>query len=569
MNVEGPDGKVIEFPDDMPQEQIKVAMQRHYGAPVLKRTMRLGDLPGLKQINEFGKGMVQGGTETVKSIPQIPGAIAGAMRHPIEQGPALLQGMIPAPETLKYILGAVGGDPTGVTPPSASTMGREAGSLVTSQLLGEAVPRIAKGAARSIVRDLPGAQVELHSLAIPRAREVPEAIRPTAGAVKQAYDDLAALGNPTLHMGEFRRVASDILAQEEKLANPDAGMIRTLTNYLKDSENGWGFEKVKTEAEHLGADIGQISTNRGATTTGTPQGPNRIYDAKLRRLLDAMHDDVDAAKPHVHGSYEAGTRPTRPGTPPEIPGAGPNTDMLRTGGAGAAQPTEQTVAVADQWKRATRLARRDFAANGLARMIEKGITVTGDQHSSLNVNPVIKELERARALAKIDKKAKLFVGSLEPGELDQMISTLKDIGKNLPRIPPMSGAITGSSQRVMRGVVGAGLGSVAGEMLGGNLGGQLGAMGGVVAPEIIAQAMMSDSGRALVRTAMKIDPTVGPVFRNTLAAFLRTQSNPAHTDSSLLPAPQPAPTHAPQPTPQQLEAAKPQQRDDQVDAVGR
>lgn len=201
----------------------------------------------------------------------------------------------------------------------------------------------------------------------------------------------------------------------------------------------------------------------------------------------------------------------------------------------------------EAWKKMRRLDRRNFAMSELARDIDKGVGVAGDAWTSVGVNKIIKGIRSARAKAAMGNKSeRLWTNSFDPGELNQIEQLLKDIKKDLPALPPGQGVITGSSQRAKMGAAG----EVIGESLG--IGKGTGAALGILSTDLIAQAMMSDAGRTMVRSAMKIDPAVGPVFRNTLATFLRMQTQQARGEPPVelaAPPPLPAPGPSPQPTP--------------------
>ncbi len=190
---------------------------------------------------------------------------------------------------------------------------------------------------------------------------------------------------------------------------------------------------------------------------------------------------------------------------------------------------------------------------------------------------MLRGIEKAeRDAARGNRGARLFVGSFDPGELGEVKATLRDVAKDLPRIRPASGTPVGSSQRVYQGAVGRIASGAAAQVLGHQIGTDAGWAMGVFAPELISQAMMSRPGRAAVRAAMKIDPQAGPLFRNTVAAVLRTQASIAkgeQPEELVAPRPKPAPTPAeakPPPTPEQLRAANPTPTpEEQAEAVSR
>jgi hypothetical protein len=499
-DLQAPDGKRyrLSVPEGATQEQILAKANAAKAQLAVPTPPPQG--PVSHAIGEAGRGIIEGGKGTVEALTNIPGAVKQAVTAPVETTKAVGRAFMQDPakflggETGAYLARAVGGDPSeGVTPPDVRTVAREATQFGLSQRLGGAIPTAVKAATKGIVKGLPGSAVERHALAIPEARAAGEALRPPTGAVSQAYADLAAVGNPTLYMGSFRTKVQDLLSREMRKANKDTGFVGELQNYLDDSAQGWDFGKVRLEADELHERLRTKATSP-IKVGNAPSTAARRYDQEYRDLVAALHQDVDAGAPFI----------------------------AATGTAGA--PTPQTVAASEQWQRARDTARREFSGRSVLREIEDNISQVGDAHESLNLNPVIRGVVRQMNKAKYgDKAALLFTGAFQPGELDRFVGQLRTIQRNLPRIPPGKGVITGSSQRVLRGTIGAGAGALAGELMGGRSGAAVGAMAGVEVPELIQQAMMTDTGRALVRTAMKIDPKTGPVTRNILGALLRTQ----------------------------------------------
>jgi len=542
LRVTAPDGTVYKItpPDGATQEQIDAGVQQIIAAHPAKAAPR-----GL--IHRAGEGIILGGKDVAgmaMNLPaaalRIPGAIANAphaiaegareaVAHPMQAVDKIAQAtgaLIPMSQTIERTAKALADrDPSQIPPIEDVT--REATVAGLTQRLGEGVAAFTKWAPRALVKAIPGSQVERHSLAAPKIRAAGEHLRPTDAELQSARAEVAAV-NPNLSydVSEFRKVANDIMRSEGRLSNPDSGTIREMENFLDSSHQGWSFDQLTAEAQRLGSELGAVRTNIGARPGETTGGMNRARDANLRRLLAALHTDAEAGKPWT----------------PAGPGA----------------PAQENLEATDAWKRMRRLDQRNFAINGLARDLEKGIGIAGDGWTSVNVNRVLKSIQTARALARRGQKSEsLWVKGFEPGELDAIESTLREIKRDLPRLPPGSGEITGSSQRAKLMGAGEVIGGGAATLMGADpahalLAGTMTGSAMMMGVDKIAEVMASDAGRKVVRTALAIDPKAGPLFRNTLAAFLRTQSAAARGEPApdlSAPPPRPAPGPSPQPTP--------------------
>lgn len=573
--------------DDKALAKKLVAKYPQYGADLQEYLQP--EKPGV--LRRAMQGVVTGAQKTGEALLAAPSAAAGA-----------LVGSMELPSKITEGIRAVHADPSGALKRGAESVGESAASLLPmretatgvakavaqgdpSQLppiekvteeatefgLSQALPNVlAHGASKVgkfLISDvIPGTAPELHSLAIPHLEAVPERYRPTQSALDAAKADLATLGNPRVAMTNTQSAVQAMLRDELRMSNPDAGWMSTLENLRRTSQRGWDFDQLKLEAEDIGGQLKQIKERGGAKPTEGTRGAARARDADLRRLLAAIHADANAMKMEAPTYAFTGEVPTGMGQPtaralestavvpaqPTVRTAGePDIEMQRVG-------TKDLGTVGEKWNAVSRLYRRDYAANALGRMIADNISVVGDQFDSINVNPIIRELRRAQRKQGYDSAAKLFVGSFEPGELNDIIDTLKQIGGKLPRIPPGRGVITGSSQVVLRAAIGEAVGMAAGHP-------GAGWLGGIIGAELLGQAMMTEPGRAIVRAVMKWDPHFGPAARNTVAAFLRSQITPDVEPDLKQPTPQqPQPAPAPQPSPTPQPTAFPAGQDEEA-----
>lgn len=575
----GPDGVEHEFPDDASPEAVRAAMQKHYASHTT-----LGSLPGLSTINRLGKAFTGAGIETVKQTPQAllgllshlsPEApardarvIAAALQHPVESATRAAQAMAPMPETLKYVLGAIGGDPTGIKPPSLETVAGEAGQLTAQELLG-AAPGLLKRGVRAGARHLPGAAVALHEQAIPRVEAVAREGRPPEAAVREAFKAASPVGVPAIWMGNLRRTARKLLQREMRLgpSSRDTAAIATLRGFLDDSHAGWTPQQLKAEIDRMGARIGSV--------TGV-EGLSRVRDKHLKALQRALYKDIDeglvatervpgkpADRVWVRGQWVdvPAVRPKYGPTRALLGGTagprGPETiEMMPVGRSrrpgvppGPSPATAATQDWTQSWREAQRLARRAHGFDELESMVNRPgvISVVGDQYKSLNINSVLREIDKQQRLAKQVsgpgvKRAKRFVRSFNPGELEAIRAKFDEIGGDLPRIPVGRGAAHGSGGYILKGIAGEVL-----SMLIGHGTEQYGWMVGIAVPDLISRAVRTEAGRAAIKYASKLDPKVGPVFQHTLATMLRTQMA-LDQQPQAAPTPQPVPSPQPQPT---------------------
>jgi hypothetical protein len=285
---------------------------------------------------------------------------------------------------------------------------------------------------------------------------------------------------PKVSMAETISTVDKLLKKEATLAYPDKAFVKILNNFKNKTTNGMSFGDIQNNVVDLGEKIGQMAQLKGTRLN------------EMNELFSALHRDAAS------------------GVPIQVPGAPPV--------SGALQAKSQI------WDTARMLARRNFAANDLNKMFEQAISTVGDGYTQVRTNQVVSKIEDMMKLAKQDKRARLFVESFQPGELESIVDTLKSIGKEAPTVPPKAGTPVGSSGRWVEssvgGLTGAAVGGIAGHP---GLGAMVGAPAGVLASNLIGKAMMTETGRSLVRRAMTPTGTISPQGAALIGAYLKSQ----------------------------------------------
>lgn len=471
------------------------------------------DIPGFRPYLEAG-------AQGLLDIPRGIAGLASAVMHPMDTASSIVGLADPAtgPQKILSALSPTLGTLASGNLPSGPDVVREAVGTGGSILLGKLLPELSLKGVKAGAEHIPGAQAALHEMAIPEARAVATDIHPGQPAIAGAFKAAEAAGAPPIWMGNFRKTARTLLRRELTLgkASRDQRVVDAMRSFLTDTRQGWGPDKWKAELDRMGAQLGGI---------GGTEGLSRVHDKQIRTLQRAMYQDVEAAQV----SKEVSPAVPAQRVYQQVGGVGPPQwvdipPQPALHGPSAATP--DSLGQASLWQEAQRLARRGHASDELGAMIDKSISLVSDQRPSINVNKALQKIDQQLELAKRGggpgvKKAKRFVGSFAPGELEQIRTKLDEIGGDLPRIPVGRGAAHGSGGYILRAV----LGEIGGEMVGHPAIGTAVALG---LPELIAKAAMSDTGRALIKRASKIDPKVGPLFQSTLAAGLRTQIPAGH-----------------------------------------
>lgn len=478
-----PEGTVIQFDDGTYVKQGEQLVRQG------ETTQPSSEPRGLA--SRIGSGVTEGLVSTAKGIAAIPGALAGtpgqvvrdigslisspatAIPEQFQRAKSFAVGMIPMRQTLGGLL-------TGEVPP-AEEVSKEATEFGAGYLLGKYLIPGMVGTTKKVIKSLPGSSVELNELAASKLRDIPGQVAPSPGAVPHAYQLLDMVQAPNVAMNETLATAQKLLAKEMSLAAPDRQFLRSLRGVIDKAQAGMPFKDIQANVVDFGEKIGQITANKG-TKLG-----------EMKDLLSALHEDAANAIP-------------------------------MGGTLGAPSPALQVKS--QIWDAARLLARRQFASNDLTRMIEKaGISTVGDGFTQVNTNRIVSSIEDMMKLASTDKKAKLFVGSFQPGELESIVDTLKAIGKEAPKVPAKAGAPVGSSQRWLE----AGMGGIAGTVVGGiaghpGMGATIGSLSGPLASHLIAKAMMSDAGRALVRRMVTPTGSISPQAALAIGAFIKGEA---------------------------------------------
>ena len=167
--------------------------------------------------------------------------------------------------------------------------------------------------------------------------------------------------------------------------------------------------------------------------------------------------------------------------------------------AAAQGGTSEAKTLKEAWKS----YRRESAQENLAEIIEKrGIQHTDEYLERINPNSIGDWI----------KNNKFFRESVDATELKEIEKTLKELSQ-IPRVPVKRGQPIGSGRRL--GMLG--LGAAAGGYAGGGIGAAVGAFAVDKGSDLIARALMSDTGR---KALIKIVTANGGRFGQDEAALL-------------------------------------------------
>lgn len=466
----------------------------------------LKESPALQSTANVAKGMtdvVTGIPAFLHSLGSLPSNVTSDVKSLInEPGAAKRIGQ----ETLQGILGLLPYQETGRavlsgTMPSQATVERETGQLAGSMLVPKVGGGLAKRGARTAVKELPGAGVELQQIASEKAGALARSLEPGTQAVKAAYDKVALVGsNPNLDIAPLRSAAGNVRHHELSATSPNMALAKQAKNIVESGELGWTMDQALSEYRRMGEQIREIKRTRGEV----PREMTDLYQT-LRNVIENPNElaVVQAAKPATPASTILG-----PNGQPAIPAQPAQPAVTKT-----KPPTAKTQAGAEAWTEAQKLAHRQFSVEELLDRVNKAAGVSGEGYTSYRPNAIIKwieQQEKAATLGHPENAARRFVSGFQPGELAIVKSKLRDMSRDMAALPSLRGAPVGSSQRVLLAALGEGLGQTTGHM-------GVGAAWGVIGGEIISRLMTTDAGRALVRRAMQIDPSVGPKFWATVA----------------------------------------------------
>lgn len=317
---------------------------------------------------------------------------------------------------------------------------------------------------RKVLTKLPGASATMHEEAARTAQGLPGRLAPARPSA-ELYQELAQGTNPAIPVQTLVTRAQE-LAQRELRLQPslrNPAILRTaqdLQALARQHPSGVPLDLLYEHQQRLGLLL------KEANRQVWPQAQG------LRRLYGGIHDDIDQAA--ASGIPEAATL-----------------------------------------RQATQAARKEFAQEDLAAMFQTGsagITTRPDGLVQIN---------GGRLLDRFNKRVReddVFARSFTPDELTEVQGMLKDMVR-LPRIPPARGATYGAGATLGRsglafGVTQAITGDPAAAAV---VGGLVGA-----APSIIARAVMSSPGRALLREYIRAQQPLGVAELTALSTAIRS-----------------------------------------------
>lgn len=525
-DLEAPDGKKyrLSVPEGATPEQIRA--KANAAKQALAGASKSSDVPApIRALDEAGQFLkepidrfMKGVTGNVTGLASLPHAVMGAPRQIAEdvrnlrEDPSGTLGQFG--HRAAAMLGPAAEKISEGEVPSVGDVAETAGGQIGAEALGGVVSGATRGLLKKTIVNAPGASVERHALAEPKLRAEAEALAPPANAPRgqptapgspaHAYEQLAQMGNPHVPMDTLRSRLDQLIRAEERNtpAEQDSGWLTRLKAIRDESQAGWDFERLKAFNESLGAELSTPKA-KGLAWAGSTKPIRR--DTALRSLMEAGYRDIEASHPQIY----------------------------------------------EQWNAARKLSSKEKAANELSVRVNKAIGTTGDAYTTVGgINSVIADIKQARSASKFaDKAAQRWVQAFEPAELDRFVSKLEEIKRDLPAVPAGKGVATGSSRVIPRALIGAAIGGAAEYATGSPwLSAAIGGATAELGYQGLSKMMMSSAGRAVVRRAVQMDPTMGKLFQHTLAVAIRSQV-PGQEQPTPSPSAQPAPTPQPSPTP--------------------
>jgi hypothetical protein len=278
---------------------------------------------------------------------------------------------------------------------------------------------------------------------------------------KELYAELAAGTNPLIPTKNLWKGAAEVI-QKEKVLQPhlqNKDMLGLSEDLLKLARQNGGkipIEQLYAHQERIGLLLRQA------------QADNWPKVESLKRLYGATFADIDAA-------------------------------------VAAGVPEAATL------KAASQAARKEFATADLAELFLPGKGINTVQNDLVQVNA-------SRLLDTFNRKVqtdRLFRESFAPEELQSVRQLLQDLTK-LPKVPTASSTAMRASFDIGRGgLVYGGVHALTGDPTTAFLA----AGAAYYAPKIVAKALMSDTGRALLRQVMAPGTPLGPQELATLATL--------------------------------------------------
>lgn len=512
MNIEAPDGKVIQFPDDMPQEQIQAAMGKMYpkpgivgkighalgaGAEAVKRGWQgqpaLQPVAGPEQqgivekvanvATALPEQFAQGALQTIQGIPQIPGQLATAASNI----PAAIEKVVTDPlgaakQVGKFAAGMVGPAGEAVVRgevPSAGEVAKSVGGLYGGAEVGRVGGSLAKQAGTGIIKS--GSEVlpiEQHAQTAARIREMPTELAPPPGAKAAAEATLAPSMGVVTPMPNFQAQIQSLLDRQALMAPTEQSqhMLTRLQGLKEFSDQGLTFDKLKVLQEELGKEL-KTPAEKRIGFAGSTKG--YLDDSQIRSLMKSAYQDIEAHNPQL----------------------------------------------AEEWSGYRQIVKREKAVEEWSGEINQILGRTGDAYESAGkINALINKIEKQQRAAALPRgyAGRRWASAFTPEELSGYVTELEELKRQLPALPAGKGVPTGSSLTLPRMAVGGAVGAAAGSLLGHPaIGSALGTYAAAKVPRIVASLIQTDMGRKIVRKALQADPTVGPTFINATTAFLR------------------------------------------------
>ena len=414
------------------------------------------DLPSIVPSQETAEGAT--GFLKRAALPTA-GAVVGGMVSPGMGIP--LGGM--AGEAANQILG--------ITEPSLTQVGLQG-----------IVPMAAKGGAAALQRApkmLPGASAALQEEGAATARGLPNVIAPPARSSAMLYENLKSYNDVSIDTPHLVKEVNHLRAMEQKIAEGlKSEPLLKVTGGLKEKA---GATPAKMEA-------GKIVDAQGHPILRevAPAKERGLTFGDFKENFERLGKKIGATdEPELKGAYKSLYRSMLD-------------DLESASKLAKGEP-------AKLFKEARTAYKREFARMDFAEAIEKrGINKAGEYLDQVNPNAI------ARWIKSDD--AKFFREAVTSQEMQSIERTLKQLSQ-IPTVPVKRGAPIGSGRRIATLGLGAGIGGYAG----GGLGAAVGAYAMDKGSDLIARALMSDTGR---KALIKIVTANGGRFGQDEAALL-------------------------------------------------
>lgn len=467
------DGQAVEFPievpDNLPKEQITGYVDNyvksHFGSdgPLTHedRLKQLGfvDSPGEGSaapgfLDTLGKEIAGGASDVAGAIPALTNISDPANIGTLAKGALGAARVATSPATAAGAkVGQLTLDATGS--PVAAGVADAAGSMGASALMGAAASGVNSAARKAAPYVLPGAQDALLTQGLQDLKGTTDNLltgRPTSqqlyGVVDQMNPKVASLPN-------LEKAATSIASNEatmEKFGLESKTLINTASS-IKDTlaqPGGMDFQQARDILRRIGQRIDDLRDPlRRSTGSGEELGA-------MKQLYAGLLDDMEARTPKASRALVA----------------------------------------------ANQAAKREFAVGELNDVIDKGVkAVQGKGPESINFSTMLNNLKSEI------RKNELFADAFQPGELEKIEDTLKELSK-LPVSSAPRGANYGSGRVAGRGSIGGILGGAASYAAGGDVstGAALGGMANIAASQVISSALMTDTGRSFLLRLVRGQP---------------------------------------------------------------